>query len=270
MTSGVELRPLDRGDVGWLTDLHNDAFSDHVVPAVLDASALAFYLDETDVVPELSRAAFVHEQPASFCLAALRGTRGSVRGEGTARRFRRQGLGGMVLDGTLEALRESVSSNSPALALYEGRGFRRRRRLVGWSLRRVAPRRGRRRDRLWEMDSDAAVARLSAWGWADASWQLEPESLEHLPAYALGDSAVAMGKQRGPRLWLYALAVDPAARRQGLGTRLVRALPGERVGVPALVPETWEVAAAFLAAVGGERERYDQWELELPLEVVSK
>jgi ribosomal protein S18 acetylase RimI-like enzyme len=276
MTSGVEVRPLEPADVEWLAELHNDAFSDHVVPAVLDASALAFYLDETDVVPGLSRVAFVNGQPASFCLAALRGRRGSVRGEGTARGFRRRGLGGLVLDHTLQALRgagagnvvlEAVSSNAPALALYRGRGFRPRRRLTGWVLRRGRSRLGRAHDRLTEIDTEAAVERLRAWGWSDAPWQLELESLAHLPAYGLGEAAVALGKQRGQRLWLYALAVDPAARRRGLGTRLVRSLPGERVGVPALIPETWPGATAFLAAVGGERERFDQWELERELEL---
>jgi [ribosomal protein S18]-alanine N-acetyltransferase len=276
VTPEVEVRPLHEDDVGWLADLHNDAFSDHVVPAVLDASALAFYLDETNVAPELSRVAFVDGAPASFCLAAMRGDRGSVRGEGTARRYRRRGLGGLVLDSTVEAMAgagarsvvlEAVASNGPALALYHGRGFEQRRRLLGWVFRTAELTNGAR-DRLREVDTDRAVEWLCEWGWSDAPWQLELESLQHLPAFALGDEAVALGKARGRRFWLYALAVAPGARRHGLGSRILRALPGERVGVPALVPDTWPDAAAFMDAMGGRRERHSQWELVRSLEVV--
>lgn len=264
MRSGVEVRALRLDDLDWLAQLHNDAFADHVVPASLDAAALGGYLQETDVLPELSRAAFVHGRPASFCLAAMRGGRASVRGEGTGRQFRRRGLGGLVLDETLAAMTEagagevvleSVAANAPALELYAGRGFRKLRRLLGWRPDGT----GDGAD-VQEIGADDAVDRLEVWGWPDPPWQLEPPSLRRLRAYALGDTAVALGKPRGERFWLYGLAVDPAVRRHGLGTALLRALPGA-VGVPALVPETWRGAVAFLDSAGGEREGYSQWEL---------
>jgi len=50
-----EVRKLRAQDVAWLADLHNAAFADYPVPAVLDASSLGFYLTETDVDPALSR-----------------------------------------------------------------------------------------------------------------------------------------------------------------------------------------------------------------------
>lgn len=268
--SGVEVRALRLDDLDWLAQLHNDAFADHVVPASLDAAALGAYLEETDVSPELSRVAFVHGQPASFCLAAMRGERASVRGEGTGRRFRRRGLGGLVLDETLAAMTdagagevvlESVASNIAALELYRGRGFRKLRRLLGW-------RPGRAGDggELGEIPADDAVDRLEAWGWPDPPWQLAPQTLRRLRAFALGEAAVALGKPRHERFWLYGFGVDPAVRRRGVGTSLLRALPG-RVGVPALVPETWRGAVAFLDSAGGEREGYSQWELVRPLPV---
>ena len=83
----VEVRPLRSDDVDWLADLHNAAFADYAVPAVLDSSALGFYLDETSVDPALSRVAFVDGEPASFCLGAVRDARASIRGEGTAPAF---------------------------------------------------------------------------------------------------------------------------------------------------------------------------------------
>ena len=60
----VDVRPLRSDDVAWLADLHNAAFADYAVPAVLDASGLGFYLDETGVDPALSRVAFVDGVPA--------------------------------------------------------------------------------------------------------------------------------------------------------------------------------------------------------------
>ena len=51
----VEVRPLRPKDVDWLAELHNVAFADYAVPAVLDGAALQTYLEETDVDLSLSR-----------------------------------------------------------------------------------------------------------------------------------------------------------------------------------------------------------------------
>jgi ribosomal protein S18 acetylase RimI-like enzyme len=268
VTSGVELRPLEPGDLEWFARLHNDAFADSPVPVALDASTLAYYLDETDVRPELSRVAYVDGEPAAFCLGAVRDERASIRGEGTGRAYRRRGLGAAVLAATVEALREIgareiglevVGTNAPAVALYERHGFARVRRLLGWTLARPSGR-GRRRD----ADTERAVELLAAWGWRDAPWQLQPETLLHLPAHQ-ADGAVLLGKSRGGRFSLYALAVDPARRREGLGRAALAALPSAAIAVPALVPEEWDDARAFLAGLGAEQDEHWQWEMRLGL-----
>ena len=133
----AEVRPLRPEDVGWLADLHNLAFGDYPVPAVLDEPALRQYLLETDVDLELSRVAVVEGRPVSFCLGAVRGRRASIRGEGTAPGYRRRGLGRRVLDETLAALadagaahlqlvldpitRESIEALAPVLAALDAR-----------------------------------------------------------------------------------------------------------------------------------------------------
>ncbi len=132
------------------------------------------------------------------------------------------------------------------------------RRLVGWSLRRQSLRKSIRAEAIAPAE---AVRRLRAWGWPDAPWQLQPETLMQLPAYALGDDSVAVVKVRGRKLWMYALAVDPAGRRQGRATALVRALPATRISVPALMPEEWDAGSAFLRALGGRLEPLTQWEM---------
>jgi len=142
-----------------------------------------------------------------------------------------------------------------------------RRRLLGHTLRRP-PRLGlldRRKYRLAELDPDQALDRLDRWGWHDAPWQLQPQSLAHLPALAMGDQAVVIGRRRGRRFWLYALAVDPAARGAGIGRTTLAALNAEWIAVPALVPEEWAPLHGFLRALGAEHDAFAQWEMTRPL-----
>jgi ribosomal protein S18 acetylase RimI-like enzyme len=269
----VELRPIGPGDVRRLTELHNAAFSDYPIPARLDPPALQTYLDETGVRPELSRIAWVDGEPASFCLGAIRGDRGSIRGEGTRPENRRTGLGRLVLDGTMDALRQAgattvglevLDGNDPALDLYRRSGFERLRRLVGFVVKRSdrPPLRERLlRGPLAAIDADDAVRLLTQWGWPDAPWQLQPESLAEIPAQMLAERAVLFGKRRGDQFWLYALVVDPAHRREGMATRAVIALDAAWVGVPALVPAEWQHARALFESMGGNVETHTQWEM---------
>lgn len=269
----ADLRPIGPGDVPRLTELHNAAFSDYPIPARLDPPALQAYLDETGVRPELSRVAWVDGQPASFCLGAIRGDRGSIRGEGTRPEHRRTGLGRLVLDATMEALRgagaatvglEVLDGNDAALELYRREGFEQFRRLVGFVVKRSdrPPLRERlMRGPLTALDSDDAVRLLTQWGWPEAPWQLQPESLAAIPAQVLAESVVLFGKRRGDQFWLYAIVVDPAHRREGLATRAVVALDAAWVGVPALVPQDWEQARLLFESMGGTVEAHTQWEM---------
>jgi ribosomal protein S18 acetylase RimI-like enzyme len=272
----VETRPLRRDDVSWLADLHNAAFADYPVPAALDARSLASYVDETGVDPALSRAAFVDGHPASFCLGAVRGHRASIRGEGTDPRHRRAGLGALVLEETLDALRatgatevslEVLDGNDAAIHLYKRHGFEQHRRLLGFTLHRPQRRglRGRVLGHLEDTDTELALARIREWGWREPPWQLELATLAHMPALGLDPHAIMLGKRRGDRFWLYAIGVDPKRRRQGLATRALSLLPAPYVGVPALVPEEWYEGRTLLRALGAMTEQHWQWEMRRAL-----
>ena len=63
------------------------------VPAALDEVALSVYLRETGVSLAISWGAYVDDALVAFCLGAVRGSRGSIRGEGTVIAHRRQGIG---------------------------------------------------------------------------------------------------------------------------------------------------------------------------------
>jgi ribosomal protein S18 acetylase RimI-like enzyme len=265
--SAVELRSLEREHLARVVECQQDAFSDYPVPAVLDEVGLSVYLRETGVALERSWGAYSDAEMVAFCLGAVRGSEGSIRGEGTAIAHRRRGIGGQVLERTLESLREAgarsvglevLEQNLPAIALYERHGFERRRKLLGWSLRRKSL---RRPDQATAIAPAEAVRRLGAWGWPEAPWQLQLETLKQLPAYALGDDTVAVAKLRGRKMWLYALAVDPTSRRRGRASALIRSLPATRISVPALMPEEWEAGTALLRSLGSRLDPLAQWEM---------
>lgn len=271
----LALRPLRSGDVGWLAELHNSAFAAYPVPASLTAAELRSYLDATDVRLDLSYAAFLADEPVSFCLGAVRGGRGSIRGEGTEPSHRRRGLGAQVLERTLAGLTaagagpvtlEALTVNVPAIRLYERYGFERRRRLLGFSLAQP-PGRGWRSllgSRLQPLPSQLAVELAVVWGWDDAPWQLDPESLLHVPAWSLDRRVVVLGHRRRDRFWLYAVATDPAHRGRGLARSALAALGVAWLGVPALVPEEWGEGIAFLRALGAEQDAHAQFEMVRP------
>src|SRR5262249_3522203 len=145
---------------------------------------------------------------------------------------------------------------------YRQSGFEQRRRLLGYTLGR--PRRGVRARLAGDLsgcDTATAVGSLQRWGWEGAPWQLQAESLARVPAYRLDDRAVVLGRQRGDRFWLYAIAVAPARRRHGLATRALSQLGAGWVGIPALVPEEWWEAGALLRSLGAASEQHWQWEM---------
>jgi ribosomal protein S18 acetylase RimI-like enzyme len=271
----LALRPLRSGDVGWLAELHNSAFAAYPVPASLTAAELGAYLEATDVRLDLSCAAFLGDAPVSFCLGALRGGRGSIRGEGTEPGHRRRGLGAQVLERTLADLTaagagpvtlEALTVNNAAIRLYERHGFERRRRLLGFSLARPQGRRWRSLlgSRLQPLPSRLAVELAVAWGWDDAPWQLDPESLMHVPAWSLDRRVVVLGHRRRDRFWLYGIATDPAHRGRGLARSALASLGVAWLGVPALVPEEWSDGIAFLRALGADSDAHAQYEMVRP------
>jgi ribosomal protein S18 acetylase RimI-like enzyme len=270
-----EIRTLEDADPVAFVELHNAAFADSPMPVALDEAALRTYLEETDVRPELSHAAWIDGAPVSFCLGGLRGERASIRGEGTLPGYRRRGLGRAVLEATAEEVSavgarelglEVMGENAPAIPRYESAGFTRVRRLLGWTLsaqRAPAPL------RLEPLGGDEAAERIARWSAgraAAAPWQLQPPTLGRLPALAAGEHAVAIGKLRGPTFWLYTLAVAPERRGDGLGRALLRSLGATNVVLPGLVPEEWQDLHGFMRALGARPERYWQWEMRRPLD----
>jgi ribosomal protein S18 acetylase RimI-like enzyme len=192
--------------------------------------------------------------PVGIMLIARRGWTSRVAAMGFAPEVRGQGLGRRFLAEAIEEARarrdramllEVFEQNPPALALYTKLGFRTLRRLIGWK-REPGPVEGGTGEILTEIDPRDFGRLVTQEGEKDLPWALQPETLAAatLPAraYSLGGRAYALvADPLAEKITLTALLVPQAHRRQGWGSRLVRALtaafPDRPWSVSPVVPE---------------------------------
>jgi ribosomal protein S18 acetylase RimI-like enzyme len=119
-----------------------DAFADYPVQMGFTGDVLRSIFVEDDVVPGACR--LVREDDGEMVgvgLAARRGEQGRIAAMGVTRSAARTGVGRILGEallaafgdaGASEVILEVLTVNEPAIALYEGLGFSRRRRLVGF------------------------------------------------------------------------------------------------------------------------------------------
>jgi len=167
---------------------------------------------------------------------------------------------------------EVIEHNTPAVALYRGLDFRRRRRLVGYEWNRgpagLDDRSRRDAAALTAADSREVGRLVAAEAEPDLPWQLAAETLAaygpSVGGYHLEGKAWALVHDPGTAaVVLQVLIVPRAQRRAGWGSRLLRALwlrHGNRPWrIPARVPE--DLGAGFFAGLGFERSRLTQLEM---------
>lgn len=192
------------------------------------------------------------------------------RGRGLGRRVMRDAIADARARGDRALLLEVIEQNTPAVKLYKSLGFRMARRLVGYRWE-PSPLRGRV-DALREIDPLELARVALREGEPDLPWMLAPETLSAATAparaFALQDRAFALiGNPDAATLSLSALVVPRAHRRQGWGTRMLRALaaafPGKPMQAVAIVPE--DLAPELFARAGWERQGISQYEMRLDL-----
>jgi ribosomal protein S18 acetylase RimI-like enzyme len=256
------LRFLRGDDVDALVAAFNDTFSDYVVPFHLTAPQLREMCARRGVVLELSPAIFAGDRMAAFTLNALGSWNGVQSaydsGTGVVPAHRRLGLARQLLEASFPALRERgaeqmilevLEPNARAAALYRSLGFEVTRKLDCWRYSGIAALDGEAR----EISIDEVPAE-----YADVvpSWQNSIDCLRRS-----GDDRRVMTIDGG---WvivhaatgdLSQLAVDPARRRRGIGTRLLRhtaAVAGKSLRI-LNVDTRSDAVRNFLAAAGAER-----------------
>jgi ribosomal protein S18 acetylase RimI-like enzyme len=228
------LRFLGEDDFDALVIAFNEAFSDYLVPMQITAPRLREMSARRGVVLELSAGAFDGGRMTAFTLNAL-GTFDGVpsaydSGTGAVPSHRRHGLARQLLEMSFPALHERgatrmilevLEPNARAVALYRSLGFEVMRRLQCWDFKRA----GERSDAIEEIAIDDVPAAFCD---VAPSWQNALESLRRsrddrrvLAAVEHGDVAgyAVVHAATGD---LAQLAVDPAWRRRGIGSRLLR------------------------------------------------
>lgn len=255
------------------------AFEGYIVPLRFTPEAYERRFRSEDLDPYASRVWEKDGEPVGVLLLARRGWTSRVAGMGFAPEVRGQGLGRQAL---LESIREAkerrertmllevFEQNTRAARLYTGLGFQTMRRLVGY--RRDAVEAAENPDPLVEIDP-LEFARVAAReGEPGLPWMLTPETLAAVSwparAYRLGENAYGLlADPTAEKLVLTALAVPREIRRQGWGTRLLRALdaafPGRPWSIPPIVPE--DLAPGFFPGLGWGGWEINQLEMRLEL-----
>lgn len=252
------LRFLRDDDFDALVAAANEAFSDYLVSMSMTAPQLREICARRGVVLELSPAAFDGKRIVAYTLNAL-GTWNGVPsaydgGTGVVPSHRRRGLARQLLETSFPALRargarqmvlEVLEKNERAVPLYRALGFELTRRLHCWRYSGAA-----------ELDRDAVEIALddAPLHFCDAapSWQNAIEAVRRAGddrrVIAVDGGYVIVHAATGD---LAQLAVDPARRRRGIGTRLLR--HAAAVAAKPLRIRNVELAAEpFFVAAGAE------------------
>lgn len=213
-------------------------------------------------------------------LVSRRGWTCRVSAMGLVPEARGQGLGRWVMEEAIREARERrehamllevIEQNERAVHLYTRLGFRSLGRLVGYRLQPRETGVGAP-DFIAEIDPSDFARIAAREGEADLPWMISAETLAAATtparAWCLDEHAYALvGNPDADPVPLTALVVPRAHRRQGWGSRLVRALtaafPGRAWVVPPVVPE--DMVPSFFLGLGWERHFLSQLEMRLDL-----
>lgn len=280
--SNLTPRPVADCTASEVADALTRSFQGYIVPIQMTPHQYERRFRGEHLDPYASRVFFRDGAPAGLILVARRGWTSRIAGMGLAPELRGQGLGRAVMEEVLEEARarrdravllEVFEKNAPAVRLYEKLGFRALRRLVGYRREGAGPGEGAdAAETLVELDP-AELARVAFQeAEPDLPWMLAPETLAAAArparAFHLERRAFALISDPGAeKVALTAVVVPREHRRQGWGSRLVRALeaafPGRSWVVSPIVPEG--LAPGFLPRLGWEP--WDLAQLEMWLEL---
>ncbi len=265
--------PVSGFGLAATADLINRGFADYVVQFKMTEATLwhAARLDSIDF--SASSVVQVDGAPAGVVLMARRGWTSRVAAMAVAPEFRRQRAGRALMEHVLTEARqrgeramvlEVLTSNTPAVRLYESLGFTKVRRLtsyVGPAPTGLTPEPG-----LTEVDLRAVAAALIREQAVNWPWQLSGETIAMLTpptvAYELDGAWVALVNPAGPSVTIRALVVDGPDRRTERAVRLLHAVmarhPATKWSVSAIWPEDLE---PWITGAGLARDELSQWQM---------
>lgn len=284
----LSFRPLAEHTSAAAAAAMTRSFEGYLVNVQMTPQAFERRFRGEDLDPFASRIVYSGDgaSPVGVVLVARRGWTSRIAAMGLVSEVRGQGLGRRLLSEAVEGARargeravllEVIEQNTPAVRLYTAFGFRALRRLYGFRKERSEGSSPPPADHgaLAELDPLELARIVAREGDAGLPWMLSAETLSAaaLPARAVhleGRAFALMGDPTAATITLTALVVPRGERRQGLGSRLVRALeaafPDRSMAVPAILPE--EPGPGFFSKLGWERQALNQLEMRLDLEPV--
>jgi len=243
----IEIRSLAGVSFETMTEAFNDAFSDYDIPAKYTTEYLTNLVIRRGYRPDLALGAFDGDRLVGFVFNCLDGQEAYNSGTGTAISHRRRGIARQLMQRSIETLPakryilEVIDTNTRAEALYRELGFVETRRLQCWTFRSAAA-----LPPLSKRQQAAALQSIRSWYDFAPSWQNEVASIRRAsePYIIIGDEncgAVVFPSNGDVPL----LAVNPSARRRGLGRALLEEAAA-RVGKPLRIMNVEDSVAGFL------------------------
>ena len=274
----AELKPVPAIDLPAvdLCDALNSCFEDYVVPFHLSTAQADRRFRRESLDAEASSVWTDDVGPVAVTLIARRGWDSRLAAMAVAKRLRGQGVGRHVMKVVVDEARnrgdrrlvlEVVEQNLPAIKLYEGVGFRKTRRIVGWE--RPPDMAGAGKGAVVEeADPSVAVRAFYDLGPRDMPWNLQPVTLAQLavPTKAFtvdGQAFTLVTDTPSDRAVLWQIAVVPESRGQGLARRLVEGVaalyPGKTLFTSIDVPE--DLTRGFFERTGFREMSLRQFEM---------
>jgi GNAT superfamily N-acetyltransferase len=265
-----ELVPASRFSLAELARGFTGSFEGYVIPLTIDEPGFRRMAELFDFNLDISRVAVRDGKPVGLVNVGLRGASAWIGGMGVVPSERRAGIGEALMQsaheaaaacGVAEVWLEVITSNTPALRLYEKLGYEQIRDLEVWEIE-AAPRPSTAR----EADVHRAHEQVRALRRTREPWQRSDATLEHILAseaatgLVVDRSAAAVVRSAADHVTVEQIAardVDAAAEI------LSGALAGKRRLRLSNIP-AGDDAALALARLGSE-PRLRQHELRLRL-----
>ncbi len=290
-----EISSLDRLDPdsvqSVLYSTHRRAFSDYVLPpgageaASFSAEDFAELLERRGADLSHSFGAFRSDELVGFVVNAIDSKRRRAYDvvTGVVPEHRRCGIGEALMKRSAEHLAatgcqtyqlEVLENNPKARTMYAGVGFQDRRQLLGFGVSEIPSSSASIGDVSWEPLHIENLSTAMSWLGYQPSWQNGFETISRAtnndPALQgfQSNQLVAVGIVHAKTGDVPLLAVNPNARRQGIGTHLMHALrqrtQAERLRFANLPAGEAELGIDWLHATGAKK-LWAQRELHLTL-----
>jgi ribosomal protein S18 acetylase RimI-like enzyme len=269
-----EFKGLSEFGLEPAAELLNQGFSDYFLRVSFTVVRLIQMCSVDSLDPTASRVVLTDGVPAGIALIARRGKKCRLAGMAILPSMRKNRMGRALVERLLVDARirgdnkmvlEVIEQNLPAIRLYEGLGFGRVQRLLGYEGGGIENP-GQERP-LEEVTLKAIADAVLRDGMPDLPWQLSGETLAMLSppcrAFRLDDTWVAVANLEMSLVTIRGLVTQGEQGRFAmlLGT-LMAQYPGKQWRMPALWPELF--SGCFVQA-GFAQSPISQWQMEVVL-----